>query len=589
MSDVQAYLQRSGVACKRSGTTQLVMDCPACGKERKAYIHRDTWLWDCKVCGEGGNELTLKRSLGHLPTLPQKTNGQSRPGIGLICPQIAPRWQTAGRSIWVDPRAQEAVLWLRGRGLTDEVLKDAGIGWVPAVGRQVGRATGPGWVTLPAGDGAKCRALDPNASTRYLMQGKPGLFQPFGVDPHLPLVITAGEIDCLSWAVAGHRNVVAGTTGEAAWSDEWTALLAECDDLVVVYDNDDPGRAGARAMADRLGHHRVRLGQIPDPHKDSNDALQAGDLDPSAILAAAKHIPHEGVTTVEEAGQIYLRQLDDPGSMVGTPTGWTDLDHLLGGWRDGEVTLVTGDTGTGKTTLASQAALIQAQAGRGVLMCPFELGPVRQVGKWVRQHLGQPPVGVERKQVTDCLEKLVDLPLWMYSARGELDIETVRQTLLYSIHRLGTRFVVLDHLHFICGEGQGERSRLDGLMRVCAEVAVDTGAHILALAHPSKMSREQGDNAIVQANDLKGSSGLKQLADNVLSVWRPRNDDRSDVVDTDGLGNAVVYVMKCRSEYGREGAVALRYDPGAAQLLDDRAAVHDSDGGMTIDVRGGRP
>ena len=269
--------------------------------------------------------------------------------------------------------------------------------------------------------------------------------------------------------------------------------------------------------------------------------------------------------------------------MVGTPTGWADMDRLLGGWRDGEVTLVTGDTGCGKTTFASQAALIQAQAGRGVLMAPFELGAVRQVGKWCRQHLGQPPVDLDRAEVEGSIGHLVELPLWMYSARGELDIETVRQTLLYSIHRLGTRFVVLDHLHFVAGEGIGERSRLDALMRVCAEVAVDTRCHILALAHPAKMSRDQGDNAIVQANDLKGSSGLKQLADNVLSVWRPRNDDRSDVTDDGGMGSSVIYVMKCRSEYGQEGAVSMRYDIRGARLLDDTEVLR-TDTGFRITV-----
>lgn len=583
MSEVEAYLSRSGVQHKKSGANQLVMDCPVCGKKRKAYINRSTWMWDCKVCGESGNEVTLKRQMGHLPSFPTKAASTKRNST-LLVKSSGSKWRSAAAALWQDQRASKAVQWLRSRGLTDEVLSSAKVGWVPAIGKVLGRASGPGWVTLPAGESAKCRALDPRASTRYMMQGKPALFAPFGIEPSEALVIASGEIDALSWASAGYRNVVSGTTGESSWSDEWTAKLSACDDLVVVYDNDDAGRSGARSMADRLGHHRVRLGLVPEAYNDSNEALVAGELDPGSIIQHAKHMPHDGVTTVEEAGQTFLLQLDNPVGMVGAGTGWSDLDGLLGGWREGEVTLVTGDTGCGKTTLASQAALYQAQQGNGVLMCPFELGAVRQVAKWVRQDLSCPPVDAEKTKVEESVEKLVGLPLWLYSARGELDIETVRQTLLYSVHRLGTRFIVLDHLHFVSGEGQGERSRLDGLMRVCAEVAVDTGAHILALAHPSKMSREAGDNGIVQANDLKGSSGLKQLSDNVLSVWRPRNDDRSDVVDSDGYGNAVVYVMKCRSEYGSEGAVSLRYDIGAAQLVDDKS-VDIGESGIKIDVR----
>jgi len=583
MSDVEGYLTRAGIAVRRSGGDQLVMSCPACGKEGKAYVHRITWLWDCKVCGAKGNEITLKRSMGHLPTLPTKAATDTRPGM--ISRTPPDKWKAAAKALWTSEKAQEAVGWLSGRGLSEEVLRGASVGWVAAVGRTVGRATGPGWVSLPGGEGAKCRALDPDSPTRYMMQGSPGLYAPFGIEP-TTLVICGGEIDALSWAEAGHRNVVSSMVGEGAWKDEWTVLLSECDDIVVVYDEDTAGQEGAAKLAGKLGRHRARIGHYPDGSSDANEALVAGLLDPATIIAAAGHIVYEGITTVEAAGKAYLEQLRNKVGIKGRATGWQDLDRLLGGWRDGELTLVTGDTGCGKTTMASQAGLYQAEHGTGVLYCPFELGPVRQVGKWCRQMLEGPPIDMDIEHSERVVRRMGTLPLWMYQHRGPLDAEVLRAVLLYSIHRLGCTFIVLDHLHFVVLDGRGERAHIDQLMKVCAEVVVDTGAHILALAHPAKMARDQGDNAIVQANDLKGSSGLKQIADNVLSVWRPRKKDRGDVVDEGGLGASVIYVLKCRSEYGQEGAVALIYDPVGALLKEDNTVTRKPDGGLTINVGG---
>jgi replicative DNA helicase len=133
---------------------------------------------------------------------------------------------------------------------------------------------------------------------------------------------------------------------------------------------------------------------------------------------------------------------------------------------------------------------------------------------------------------------------------------------LHCIRRLGVRFVVLDHLHFMISEGPEERTDLDAMMKMLAEVAVDLRVHVVVVAHPRQAhssNETHKDNRIIQASDLKGSAGLKQLSDNIWSVWRPRRADRSDSKRDANSSVAVVYVLKNRDDFGSEGSVAFRF------------------------------
>ena len=64
------------------------------------------------------------------------------------------------------------------------------------------------------------------------------------------------------------------------------------------------------------------------------------------------------VEQVEERAQ-------NPSDVWGIPTGFPDLDNLLGGLHTGEVMLLTGQPGAGKSLLALQTALNAAAGGNG--------------------------------------------------------------------------------------------------------------------------------------------------------------------------------------------------------------------------------
>lgn len=623
---VDQFIERNGIEFDRSKSSQSerVIDCPMCGKQKHLYVNRSTFLWHCKRCDARGGESALKRAMGlqYEVESPRGRDDQreaderfARDMLNLRDSTDIQRWSSALMS----SAASGARAYLEGRGIPIDVAQRYGLGWaakpdgstgMQRLRRQVPGAEDkteptPGWVVIPAftrwdenrmPDRAsaavvKLRSVPPlDKDFRRLVGGTSVLYAPAGIDHSSTLVIVGGELDALSLVVAGWQNVVAATTGEAAWDDAWTTQLEDVADIVVIYDNDEVGRKGAASVAEKLGPHRVRIGQWPPGCKDANEALQnlgAGHFDVRRIVESAKSAFGETVVRVSSIRQSYIDQLRGS-TPRGISTGWEDLDSLFGGVRNGEVTLVTGDTASGKSTFTAQWALNMAVQNVPTLFCPFELGVTRQLDKWVRQWSQLPPDTLSDAKLYSTLDAIEGMPIWLLNRYGSINVEAMRNTMTYSIRRFGVRFVVVDHIHFMVDEGPSERSDLDAMMKMLAEVAVNTGIHIVVVAHPRQSHSSDDkhrDNRIIQLADLKGSSGLKQVADNVLSVWRPRKADRTGVASS-GFGTANVYLLKVRSDYANEGSVNFKYiinssrfeppDPAMLQAIQDAMSQSDS-------------
>ena len=70
----------------------------------------------------------------------------------------------------------------------------------------------------------------------------------------------------------------------------------------------------------------------------------------------------------------------------------------------------------------------------------------------------------------------------------------------------------------------------------------------------------ESDNERIGMAQLKGSSGIKQIASNVVAIWRHRSKDRSKKSEAP---KTVVTVLKCRADVGEEGSTVLEFDHGS--------------------------
>jgi twinkle protein len=113
-------------------------------------------------------------------------------------------------------------------------------------------------------------------------------------------------------------------------------------------DNDQPGQEGAEKFARKLGLDRCYIVHCTEA-KDANEALLKGTVDLNEKLQQAKLVPHDRILTFEDLRHDVLHELLEPDKYSGVPIpSLPKFTQLVKGFRRGELTVLTGPTGSGK-------------------------------------------------------------------------------------------------------------------------------------------------------------------------------------------------------------------------------------------------
>ncbi|HET7328889.1 MAG TPA: DnaB-like helicase C-terminal domain-containing protein [Nocardioidaceae bacterium] len=302
-------------------------------------------------------------------------------------------------------------------------------------------------------------------------------------------------------------------------------------------------------------------------------------------------------------------------------TGFAVLDrHLSGGFRSGELVLLAGPQGLGKTTLALQVLRNVAAAGHAALYLSFEhdaqamlerlvalempqssefgelAGTVRDVRAAFDAEDGTArPLAERLAHTTGGLHALEAVRAYSdrlhvhRSSGSSTTLEVIRAVIEKVRAETGTApMVVVDYLQKIPVPGVGvEDERVTTVVEGLKDLALDLELPVLAIAASDKEGIETGKRMRVQ--HLRGSSALAYEADIVLIM-----NDKFDVVARHhlvyDLGNAdrfrqwvVITIEKNRSGQDkidlefRKRFEQGRFDTGGQQvgeqLVDDRVFV----------------
>jgi KaiC/GvpD/RAD55 family RecA-like ATPase len=597
------------------GGREARFDCPHCGNREGFNLNLKNGLWHCLrgSCGQSGNLYTLKVAMGlaySVSTAASVDKGESKAAADRLEKAFKSKVVDSQHITWYkylrdSDHAKEARRYLsRDRGLKSTVWNVAKLGWInkhPNDKKSKG-VVGNGIISIPStaeyGDSEavliKLRWIPPepedsNGKKQRYMRiagGESILYSPIGLDYTKTCIITGGELDALSLVQSfiDHGGCstdfecvpwcpVSVPGGEGSWKDIWTEQLSRFEDILILFDNDEAGRTGAETVAARLGGFRCRIGRWPKGCKDGNDALVAGkltvadveEIDRSAVSKASEKVISASSMTEKVVDLIFSE------SPQGWSTGWKEIDRLIGGWRPGEITVLTGHSGCGKTTLALDAMYKQMKAGRRCMVFPFEGGPAFVIVKLVRRILGRDPSKCKREEVIKAIESL-DNNLLIMNHVGHVDHNAFKETINYCVNTLGVKYMVCDHLHFMTRRDDPQRWEVQDQIVMDSQTVISSAntCHMVLIAHPSssKSQTKHKDDIIVQLGDIKGHTEVFQDVANVMSVYRPRSNDREDTRDEDGYYEAAVVVLKQRAEYGDEGFAEMRVDKEGARFID---------------------
>jgi replicative DNA helicase len=299
------------------------------------------------------------------------------------------------------------------------------------------------------------------------------------------------------------------------------------------------------------------------------------------------------------------------------PTGFTPLDtYLGGGLRSGELTLLGGPQGLGKTTMALQVARNVAQSGRDVVYFSFEHDEVNLLTRLVALEAGlrDGTEAVSLRRVRGAVDSTDASDEGLAGRLGSLGggADAVKTVSAYAdrvlVHRSDGRstspdvvasvvakhatkgrhpLVVVDYIQKVAGPGDTEAERTTVVVEALKDLALKLEVPVLAIVAADKEGLATSGR--LRIHHLRGTSALAYEADVVLMV-----NDKYDVVARHHLvydvGNAerfrawvVVTIEKNRSGLDRIDLEfrkvfdQARFDPDGApvaeQLVDERLFV----------------
>ena len=346
------------------------------------------------------------------------------------------------------------------------------------------------------------------------------------------LVITEGQIDSLSVADCGIKNAVSVPTGalgftwlENCW--DWILRFQE----VVVFGDCENGKI---TMVDELSRRLPMPVKSVQPEdylgeKDANDILRK--YGKSAVLDAVHNAKLKPVNHVKELADV---EAVDIYSMERVFTGINEIDRIIGGLYFGQVILLTGKRGEGKSTFMSQLIVEALEQGYKTFAYSGELTDYH-FKRWLDFQAAGPEnilTNVNRfgdesyllsNEVVERLNQWYRGKAYIYDNNAIDDgdeLESLLTTIEKAICRYGIRFVCIDNLMTALDvDLKDDIYRAQSkFLRQLKLLAVQHNVVILLVAHPRK-TRDNLEN-----DDVSGSSDITNRVDVVLSYARNQDD-----------------------------------------------------------------
>jgi len=332
---------------------------------------------------------------------------------------------------------------------------------------------------------------------------------------------------------------------------------------VIGWSADAPGSVMARQYAQRVEDaHRMR--QARDIAAMLDEGCKSGDkgcidravrdlMDLHQTSASHEH-------SIKDAVRMALEDMekaaDAEGGLRGITSGLMSLDSHLGGWQDGDLSVIGARPAMGKTALMLCCA---AEAGVPLGVVSAEQ-PAYQIAQRHSSTLGRVSLSdirrgkignAEQEKLVGALQKINRMDYWIYDRSSPHISDVERQARKWK-QKHGIKILFVDYIQRIRGDGDRRHEQVGDVVRRLKTLARDLSIPVVALSQVGRQV-EQRTNRRPGMGDLSDSSEIEKEADQIMTLYRDEvYDDQSK-----DKGIAEIYIAKNR--HGYTGVIRVQW------------------------------
>ena len=574
--DARRFAREQGIRTKIVGNELRFDKCPYCQaltKDKDTFaINLDTGMFKCmrSSCGAHGNMITLHKDFGF--SLGSEAN----------------EYYDRTRSFRTFPKKEKpqpkdkALEYMASRGISNITCKNYNI---------TTSKDNDNVLVFPFYDEAdnltfvKFRKTDfdpaKDKNKEWCMRDtKPILFGMSQCNMDNPvLIMTEGQIDSLSVVEAGYENAVSVPTGKNGFS--WVPYcwdwLQKFKTLIIFGDKEGDNITLLDDMTTRF-HGLVKHVRLEDYKdcKDANDILrkygkeQVRKCIENAVPAEVKEIKD-----IVEVKRVNLADLEK------FNTGIQSLNRIIGGFYMGQVILLTGERGKGKSTLASQFGTMAVKAGYNTFFYSGELMDW-YFRNWLDMQVAgdrfinkiRNPYGTYDYSVDGAVYSNIErwyagkVKIYDNNIVREDEHEDLLGTIQKAITRYSCRVIFIDNLMTAIDDDIASDlyRQQTAFVRKLTHIAKQFNVLIFLIAHPKK---NQSGKYTFTNDDVAGSSNITNLVDVVLRYDAPNREQEYD--DETPRPDRVLQVYKNRlTGKVKLDGIGLYYQESSKRISEDK-------------------
>ncbi len=265
----------------------------------------------------------------------------------------------------------------------------------------------------------------------------------------------------------------------------------------------------------------------------------------------------------------YLHQ--HQGEMVGLPTGFIDLDRLLGGLQRSDLIIVAGRPGMGKSSLGMTIAQNAALKHNAVVaFFSIEMSAEQVVQRMIA---GETGISSQRLRVGDIRDiewdkfvkasgTLAETAIFVDDTPSPSPME-IRTKCRRLAAEYGLDLIIVDYLQLMRGGMRSENrvQEITYISRALKGLAREVNVPVIAMSQLSRAVESRQEKRPI-LSDLRESGSIEQDADVVIFIYRDEMYDK----DTERKNIADIIVSKHRN--GPTGQISLRFVSEQTKFVD---------------------